>query len=44
MTTKERIPTNLRTLLILELLGKSNKAMTGGRVAKVDMKPSIEDK
>ena len=23
---------------------KSNKAMTGGRVAKVDMKPSIEDK
>ena len=23
---------------------KSNKAMTGGKVAKVDMKPSIEDK
>ena len=35
MTTKERIPTNLRTLLILEILGKSNKAMTATEINDV---------
>ncbi len=35
MTTQERIPTNLRTLLILEILGKSNKAMTATEINDV---------
>ena len=32
MTGKERIPTNLRTLLILEILGKHNRAMTATEI------------
>ena len=32
MSNKERIPTNLRTLLILEILGKNNRAMTATEI------------
>ena len=32
MTESERIPTNLRTLLILEILGKSDRAMTATEI------------
>lgn len=32
MATSERIPTNLRTLLILEILGKSDRAMTATEI------------
>lgn len=32
MTIPERIPTNLRTLLILEILGKSDRAMTATEI------------
>ena len=32
MTEIERIPTNLRTLLILEVLGKNNRAMTATEI------------
>ncbi|WP_299423792.1 IclR family transcriptional regulator [uncultured Shimia sp.] len=32
MTDSERIPTNLRTLLILEILGKSDRAMTATEI------------
>ena len=32
MTDADRIPTNLRTLLILEILGKSDQAMTATQI------------
>ena len=32
MTNKERMPTNLRTLLILEILGRNNRAMTATEI------------
>ena len=32
MLNKERIPTNLRTLLILEILGKNKRAMTATEI------------
>ncbi len=32
MTSSDRIPTNLRTLLILEILGKSDRAMTATEI------------
>ena len=36
MTEIERIPTNLRTLLILEVLGKNNRAMTATEITKTN--------
>ncbi len=35
MTSPDRIPTNLRTLLILEVLGKSDRAMTATEINEV---------